>query len=341
MKFLAVFDDKYTEGECVENTSSMSLYIATVQPCISGTAGSCDVLDDQLTNFVKREYKDLGPAEQFTVFAFIKAYQNRVKMPHRFAEEKRRLIFLIGDLYRQVYSLTGMPAKESAIIKLVNLSRLIRGSGTRISEIRAVLQDDRIGSVRVMGTMPQITLKGLRNADVVITPGQLPEEVKDILKMTKYRNGLSYFDYIKANVNLLYFTPSVDRRITIMKRNDVGTAEELTRTCIVDTSNEGIMWDSDWPAWDLAATVVTEAAHIDWYYQKNGDPFMLDYVPNEKAALIIQRDFLQNLLFANKGTLSNTEAYDVRETLKTASEQIFLLESKQRYMAKPLGIKLP
>jgi len=149
----------------------------------------------------------------------------------------------------------------------------------------------------------------------------LPAEIQNILKNIELRKGYSYLQYVKDNANCVLFTPQLNKTVTIMTNDDIGTTEELTRTAIVDTYNEDVPGNAK--VWVLAATIITEVSHIEWYYRHNGDASMVGFKHNEANSIIVTNEFLIKL-FNSCGTLLDKSEKDeiryvISENLKRLS----------------------
>ena len=242
---------------------------------------------------------DLSPEEQRLVADYMKA---PIKS-HKFQVLKQRIMRDIDELYA-AYRKSPASSKERIAItaKLVDYSRIIRGSDISIPELRAISKNPCIGLPLKPAANRPASIKDIRNGPLIIVPEGLPAEIQNILKNIEMRKGYSYLQYVKDNANYVLFTPQLNKTVTIMTNNDIGTAEELTRTAIVDTYDEDPPKPGNVKTWVLATTIVAEVSHIEWYYQHNDNASLLGFKHNEANSIIVTNEFLFKL-FTSCGTL--------------------------------------
>jgi len=270
---------------------------------------------------IKMKYADLSPEEQRLIAAYIKT---PVSDP-RFKALKLKIMRNIGNLYAEYMKLP-VDAKEriSITAKLVDYSKIIRGSGITLPELRWAAKNQSIGRMTRSTAIRPIGLNDIKKGTMTITPEELPYEIKNILENLELKEGCSYMKYLKENTNFILFVPKLDATVTIMTNNDIGTIEELTRTAIIDTYNEDTFGYAK--TWFLAATILTEASHIEWYYRHNGDASMLGYDINEANSINFTNGFLQKLLDSCGTLIDKKEKDDILYVLSENSKKLRKLQ---------------
>jgi len=292
----------------VINPRNAYAHLAGVDNTEKQTEIACDI---------KMKFADLTPEEQRLITSYLKT---PIKSPSSLVM-KNKIMRNIGTLYSKYSCLPLDPKLRMSITaKLVDYSRIVRGNGITVAEIRASNKNQQIGQIIKSSAIRPVSLNDIKNGPIIITPEELPSEIKNILENLELEKGRSYLKYLKENTNFILFTSQLDAAVTIMTNNDIGTAEELTRTAIVDTFNEDV--SSHAKTWFLATTILTEASHIEWYYRHNGDPSLLCYEVNEANAINFTDGFLRKLL-ASCGTLiDKKEKNDILYVISENSKKL-------------------
>jgi len=275
-----------------------------------------------IPNNIKTKFADLTPAEQRVISAYIKTPLNS----HRSTILKDKIIRNIGNLYSLYMKLPIDSQKRTAITaKLVDYGRIIRANGITVTELRATGKNQQIGQIIKSADIRPATINNIRNGPIIITPDELPFEIKNILENLELKEGCSYMKYLKENTNFILLTPQLDATVTMMTNNDYGTIEELTRTAIVDTFNEDDSGHAK--TWVLAATTLTEASHIEWYYRHNGDSSMLGYDVNEANSINFTNEFLRKLLASCGTIIDKKEKDDILYVISKNSKRLNKLQA--------------
>ena len=270
---------------------------------------------------VRMKFADLTPEEQ----RLMTSYLNTPMKSHSSQAMKKKIIRNIGSLYSKFMNLALAPKiRMSIAAKLVDYSRIIRGNGITIADLRSTNKDQDIGQMIKTPTVGTSSIDAVRNGPIIITPDELPPEIENILKNLELKEGYSYLKYLKDNTNFILFTPRLDATVTIMTDNDIGTAEELTRTAIVDTYNEDASGHAR--IWFLATTILTEVSHIEWYYRHNGNPSMLGYDLNEANSINFVNGFLCKLLDSCGTLIDKKEKDDILYVISENSKKLKKLQ---------------
>ena len=270
---------------------------------------------------IKMKFADLTPEEQRVISDYIKTPLKSLKSPVL----KNKIIRNIGSLYSLYMKSPVDSQKRTAITaKLIDYSRIIIANGITVTELRAINKNPNIGQVIRPAPIGPVSLDTVRKGPIIIVPDELPSEIKNILENLELKEGCSYMKYLKENTNFILFTPKLDATVAIMTDNNLGTTEALTRTALVDTFNEDVPGQAK--TWFLAATILTEASHIEWYYQHNGDSSMLGYDLNEANSINFSVGFLRKLLDSCGTLIDKKEKDDILFVISENSKRLKKLQ---------------
>ena len=120
---------------------------------------------------------------------------------------------------------------------------------------------------------------------------EIPEEVKLALDVD-YIDG-NFIDYVSEHVRHVFLGRDIYQKVKILRKYNLGTCEETTRSAIVVNYDEklGIYL----PAWAVAETLVHEAAHIEYFYKYADDPQRHEIDKAERYAYIKGMIYLDGL----------------------------------------------
>ena len=243
------------------------------------------------TEYVKANYLDLDPLDQELVASYLMAYNTRQNDENKYKIAKEQVIVRIGGLYtRSLQAPAGTRSRITLIAKLINFQRLVRGSGLPVSKIKPAFEHQTSKHLEKLSSR---TLSEIRKGPLEITPEELPTEIKNLFSKTEIRKGYSYWQYVKEHANFIIFAPKLNEIVKTTDEEYKGTVEELTKTLLIDT-----FWEKagmDFKPWMLAATIIDETAHIEWYYEHSGNIFLLGDAPNERNSYITKYQFLSKL----------------------------------------------
>lgn len=285
----------------------------------SGLYASTDNDPATGTDYLKKKLKTLKDPDYTLIDEYAGAYVLRNEKRNYYVIKKTELIKKIGDLYLKHEALP-LGSHDRLMIKanLLDYGSIIRGSGIKLSEIRPITANNAIGSLRPDPSNKACQMSDILQGDTEIFPNELPAEMAEILEKIKMEDGTSYLKYIKDNVNTMVFTRQMTKIALSMKPNEIGTAEELTRTIFIDTFDE--RYGKLRAAWSLCATAVTSAGHIEVYNKFNGDKEKLYYEFDERFAATREYAFLRSLLAS--GIVPQEERSHIAWELSGVEEKI-------------------
>jgi hypothetical protein len=260
-------------------------------PAAKGRSPSGELKRGNWEQYVKTNYPDLGLLDQELIAKYLRAYNKPNKDNDGYKAVKKTVIKRINELYATfVHTPIGSSSRIGLISKLIDFQKIVRGSGLPVNEIKSTYGYQETKPLRKPD--PRL-LNEIRKGPLEITPEETPIEIKNILSKVEMRKGYSYWQYFKENANCIIFAPKLNEVVKAVDEEYKGTDEELTRTVLIDT-----FWEKagmDFEPWMLAATMITEIAHIEWFYKHNGNISLLADAPNQRNAYIAKYQFLSKL----------------------------------------------
>lgn len=172
-----------------------------------------------------------------------------------------------------------MDSLSGALYYLYNMAPKFGISPAYVYQVLQEIAEDKGLSLQPEGSVE--SLSDLENQSISVAPEGLPQEVKEILQTT------GYWELVRTNVREIYLTPEIDEGRGIYSRDAGGMANPALHSVQIDTIyTEGTL-KSDW---DIAATLVHEAAHVEW--SENAAIELQYSTPDERNAYLIETDFL-------------------------------------------------
>jgi hypothetical protein len=234
------------------------------------------------------------------------------------AKARNELLKRIAVLYDMTRSYPpGSLERIDALKRLINFQKILRSKFTA-DEVKASLWKKPYSDNSLTARTEPI--KEFINISLVeIAPQSLPGNIQKILKTVNIETGLTGWDYVRANARSIIFIPHMDRTIRSVSAQDQGTAEELTWTIFIDPLGEIFGLPS--PAWSIAATLMHEAAHLDYYNKNGNDLKKMSFNNNEKYATIKTCEFYVKLIDFGIG-LSKSDKESIESNMKICKANI-------------------
>jgi len=203
------------------------------------------------TDEIALKYPDLDDQEIALVANYLDAYEGREQQPKRYATVKTQVLQRMRKLQRD-FTAAGGDARLPIVAKLVDYNQLMRETNVAPHAFSSLNQCD-----------PQFYARACEAND------DIPEEVKAALDVES-RDG-NFLDYVSRHVRQVFFVEHLGEHVQILN-SDIwtGTAEEATRSVVIDTFDEELR--AVFEPWQMAATMVHEAAHISYFYLFANDP---------------------------------------------------------------------
>ncbi len=219
------------------------------------------------------------------------------------------------------------PTRMQLAAKLNDLSMLIRFDRITTKEIAVVSGLSDIGAVNKHGNPVPADLMMIYNREknTEINVCALPKEIRNILvHLIDDETGKNAYHLLKDKANTIIFTPKLSNYLLTRNSHDIGSAEELTRTIIVQT----YAYDGKKTAapWLLAATIMTGLSHITTYYENNGIKALTDYKPNEIKAASVELKYLNQMLGLCGTVINESERQNIQDAIDEVKQHIKTLD---------------
>ncbi|MFH1390576.1 MAG: hypothetical protein ABIH56_07665 [Candidatus Margulisiibacteriota bacterium] len=187
------------------------------------------------------------------------------------------------DYFAQAYLTAPDHLKTSYSGALHWLDTLAVDYGISRGEIdRRLTEVCRRHDCSLAGTGQLNSLVDLRNGGrIEVSPAGLPPEIKEIL------TGTGYWELVSQNLSKIVLTPEIEEGSGIGAMDAGGTAVPLLRQVEIDVIDRD---GSQLPAWQIAAILVHEAAHVAW---RKEDLVWQQVVPDERHSYARELAFLQ------------------------------------------------
>lgn len=264
-----------------------------------------------IRNTINEKYGELAPEDKKLVESFYFALVRYSEKSPEYKTAKNNIAKRVCEIYGSCMSLPQTSPKRLTALKvLANYSKLIRVYGITIPELKSV---------------NCLNIGELRNKKTAFSPDKIPVEIKRILENVEFRPGQNYMKLVKENTNTIIFTHSLSKMMKTFTEVDIGTTEELTRSSFVEDYDTYTA--SPVKPWLLAATIVSNNAHISLYYKFNGNTFLLGYEPNERQAAISMKCFIERLL-QTKELICDSDKKEAEKFTEYLNNKIRDLNSK-------------
>lgn len=197
----------------------------------------------------------------------------------RFPGSRKKILKRIKQLHKQLEHTSGNKQQKLMILaKLLNFNQFLRESLMPPKFFAEHAYSENYVDLRQCGE-EKLAL-------------DIPEDVKLALDVGGEKH--SYPDYVERNVRRAYFVKQLGEHIKILKEDKWdGTSEESSRSVIIDTYNEKGKRLSE--AWEMAAVLVHEAAHIEYFYSNMDKVEKEELLIAERYAYIKEIGYLYRL----------------------------------------------
>ena len=261
---------------------------------------------------VWENYPDLPDKDKAIIADYLEAIGSLSSYSKEYKALRNRVIKRIGEYYAQCEgSPIGSRERIGSIVKLQDFSPVTRMYDINLSDIRSISGNPDIGKITYSSGKLPVNLNAVMNRVVEIPVEELPEEIKSILIKA------GWWDYVRNNINSILFAPRLNNNVKSLAVDDIGTAGELIRCALVDSFSE--IRNLNRKPWDIANTLVVEAAHIELFYKYSGNKAALGYNFNERYGCAKNYAFLKDLLDLPE-TIQDKQ--DIRSTIKFVCERM-------------------
>lgn len=212
----------------------------------------------EIKDAFRESLKNLTPAERELAenIAFLISTKQTYGM--LFLSLRRNLISMCSLINDQLTNSRDQKEKIKIVAELLDMDRVRRMCGVSLAEIRT-------GRANFDHKPYPIALEYLSDHDVILPVVNMPKEIKGFLSI-KMEKGSSedYLSYIKAKADRVAFI-NFNNNVYFNNYEVGGLSEPISRTIIINPiSFIGDAEEVQMPSWLLAASIVHEAAHIEW-----------------------------------------------------------------------------
>jgi len=221
-----------------------------------------------------QELPDLNQDDHRLVESFYAAKGSKISRPDDFVRAKELIIKRILEIRKKLMGgKLRFRERMSLLARLIDLSSVLRSGSFRSNDLQSLSGCARPQKPYVPkhfngdpGRVPVITtpawLAGMRDG----TSRQLSK----YLSLSLYTN-ITFHGYLAKYVNEIIFVPHISQYIKIVDGDlNVGVPDEIGGTIVIDNFNEDE--SSNRAPWELACTMIHEAAHVEYYRNNICDP---------------------------------------------------------------------
>jgi hypothetical protein len=301
--------------------SASSLISGNVHAATEYRSAQEQIIREDWRNYVRANYLDLDRADQKLIADYLLAFnKNKRNLGQgNYTGLKTKVLERIANTYKgfNIYP-AGSNNRIKLVATLINLMKAVKDTDIPIAEVKSWV-DFRPKQNAKNINKDLISLSKVRSGMVEITPENLPAEINGILMTKKDDTDETYLDYLEKNVNALLFTSQLCKVVKMFSDNSwVGTTDELSRTIIVDTFSE--KGKTAIEPWSLAATLVHEAAHIEWFHKQENSPEFQHLGYTEEYAYITECNFLKRILSDPRFTLNAAQRSDITKRIQILTQ---------------------
>lgn len=269
---------------------------------------------------IQKDYPDLRAEDQELLKEFYLAKDAKRVNPQNY-EQSLQNIFehlakLIDRLQNQSFPGGG---KFLLIGRLINFQVFFKNERISLSQIKKsvkIIPPSESITPKSLGTIwtspTEISISGIKE---LVQKDKAARKLFEYLSLEKEK-GYSYFEYLLNHTNSIVFLPHLKDHIKRCNSQSLGTAEELSKTIIVDTDDERGLGPRN--MWDMVSTLIHEAAHIEYYQRYLGS---IDEPAYERYACETQLKFLKTL-WENKHLLPLEQHSRVAARIKNLEDRI-------------------
>lgn len=266
---------------------------------------------------VKANYLDLDQADQELIVNYLFAY-NKYKRNaglENYEGLKAKVLGRIATLYGELNAEPrGSNRRIILVAELINFKKAVIDTDIPVAEVKSRIHIQRVRHSK-NGGGDKISMMGLRRGLIEIAPVNLPADITQFLLINKDGSGQTYFDYLGKNANTIFFTHRLDETVKMFPGNQWrGVSDELSRTIIVDTFSESTNAEAE--NWLLAATLIHEAAHVEWFHKYEKNPSMQHLRYAEENALAVERNFLKKILDVSRSVINDAQKARIAERIE-------------------------
>ncbi len=264
-------------------------------------------------------YPDLEKQDLALVEDYLDAYGKKGIQPERYHNFKTKVIKKMLHLQLELEWGKNEQDQLKILAKLVNFNQIMRK--TYVAPISFSLRFYVPEYLRRSGG------KGL--------PANIPDEVKTALNV-KFKEELSFSDYVARHVQRAFFVKRLGQHVRILgSENWIGTSDEATQSVVVDTYDDKN--SESFGRWLMAAALVHEAAHIDYFYRFRNKPIMQELNRAERYAYIVTRDYLVKI--GKDKSISEETRKKIERACKSINRKITGLNQKLDLASDDFNIK--
>lgn len=174
------------------------------------------------------------------------------------------------------------------LLRLWEWNRAVRVAHLSAAQVRAALG---LTTTKAPPSYhPKATMDQRQEGWRLATPETFDADVRGLLKASRDDGGAPYTGVARQWLRYIVVVDRPDLLDPNLPLHCEGTVEPVSGTAFL-TENDAITGQRR-AAWRIAAALIHEAGHVQWYYEKAGqDPRLLDPVPDERNAYLGMFEF--------------------------------------------------